>query len=73
MTKTRIYLVAVNLDDDTIRPPRLVRAANRAQAERHVAAGLLTAHVATQDELIEHLSAGVEVAGEHDEQDEAAE
>lgn len=64
MTKTRIYLVAVNLDDDTIRPPRLVRASNRAQAERHVAAGLLTAHVATQDELIEHLSAGVEVAGE---------
>lgn len=28
--KTRIYLVAVNLDDNTIRPPRLVRAANAA-------------------------------------------
>lgn len=63
MTKTRIYLVAVNLDDNVIRPPRLVRAANRAQAERHVAAGMIKSHVATQDELIEHLSAGVEVAG----------
>lgn len=73
MTKTRIYLVAVNVDDNTIRPPRLVRAANRSQAERHVAAGLLSAHVATQDEIIEHLSAGVEVAGEDSEQDEAAE
>lgn len=69
--KSRIYLVAVNLDDATIRPPRLVRASNRAQAERHVASGLLTAHVATQDELIEHLSAGVEVAGEDDERQSA--
>lgn len=72
MTKTRIYLVAVNLDDNVIRPPRLVRAVNRMQAERHVAAGMLSAHVATQDEIIEHLSAGVEVAGE-DVEDEAAE
>jgi hypothetical protein len=64
MTKTRIYLVNVNADDNTVRPPRLVRAANRAQAERHVAAGMITSHVASQDELIEHLSAGIEVAGE---------
>jgi hypothetical protein len=70
MSKSRIYLVNTNLDD-TIRPPRLVRATSRSQAERHVAAGMISACVASQDDLIEHLSAGIEVAGE--ELDEAAE
>ena len=64
MSKSRIYIVNTNLDDTAIRPPRLVRATNRAQAERHVARGAIVARVASQDELIEHLSAGIEVAGE---------
>lgn len=71
MSKTRIYIVHLHLDDNTVRPPRLVRANSRAQAERHVAAGMITAHVASQDELVDHLPAGIEVAGE--ELDEAAE
>ena len=71
MSKSRIYLVCLHTDDRTITPPRLVRANSRAQAERHVAAGMITAHVASRDELIEHLSAGIEVAGEDIEEDAA--
>ena len=71
MSKTRIYIVHLHLDDNTVRPPRLVRATSRAQAERHVARGAIVASVASQDDLIEHLSAGIEVAGE--DLDEAAE
>lgn len=64
MSKSRIYLVNVSVDDNAIRPPRLVLASNRAQAERHVARGAIVARVASRDELIEHLPAGIEVAGE---------
>ena len=72
MSKNRIYIVSLNTDDKTIRPPRLVRATNRAQAERHVARGVIVARVASQDDIIEHLSAGIEVAGEDVETAETA-
>jgi hypothetical protein len=71
MSKSRIYVVRIHADDKVVRQPRLVRASSRAQAERHVAAGMITAHVANQDELIQHLPAGIEVAGEDIEDDAA--
>jgi len=71
MSKSRIYVVHIHADDNTVRPPRLVRASSRAKAERHVAAGMITAHVANQDELIQHIPGGIEVAGEDIEEDAA--
>ena len=64
-TATRIYVVRNTIaavDADTGKPlTRLVRAPNVAQAVRHVAADTLQAAVATQDDLIECLSAGIKV------------
>lgn len=52
--KKRIYIV--NSD-----APFLVRAANRHQALSHVARATMKVEVATQDDLVELLSAGVKV------------
>lgn len=51
-----IYLV-----DGLGRSPRLVRAPNRTRAIRHVADDTIRAHVATQDELIAAVRAGIEI------------
>jgi hypothetical protein len=61
-TVTRIYRVKTPTDS------RLVRAPNQAQAIRHVAAGILSAEVATQDDLVTLVKAGVDIeqAGEKD-------
>jgi hypothetical protein len=57
----------MTLDDKIERPARLVRANNRAQAERHVIKGCLVTRVATQNDMIElYKPGGVEVAGETD-------
>lgn len=53
--KTRIYLVVM----DSL--PYLVRAANKVQAVRHVADRLITASLATQDQLIAALGDGIAV------------
>lgn len=62
---SRVYHVQLSLDDNVDRPARLVRANNRAQAERHVMKGCLVTHVATQDDILAlYPQSGVEVAGE---------
>lgn len=54
---SRIYLVQ---DTDTT-TKALVRASNQAQAIRHVARNRLSVTVASQDDLVEQLAAGVKV------------
>jgi hypothetical protein len=64
---SRIYSVETTLGiDPQVVEQRLVRAANVAQAVRHVAAAHITACVASQDDLVRALGAGskVENAGE---------
>lgn len=56
MATQRIYLITH--PDGT---PRLVKASVRSQALSHVASSLLGIHVATQDDLVDLLSAGVKV------------
>ena len=51
----RIYIVGMN---DGV---RLIRATNRQQAVSHVARQLIVAKVATQDELVKHITDGVAV------------
>ncbi len=51
--ETRIYVVAGGGGKD-----RLIRATSRAQAVRHVAAGVFKVKVASQDDLIRILTAG---------------
>lgn len=51
----RIYIVGMN---DGV---RLIRATNRQQAVSHVARQIIVAKVATQDELVKHITAGVAV------------
>lgn len=51
----RIYIVGMN------EKVRLVRASNKQQAVSHVARQIIAAKVATQDELVKHLTAGVAV------------
>lgn len=73
MAEKRVYVVAVNQQNgdaargapDTV-VKRLVKAAQPAQAIRHVAKGMISAHVGKQDELIELAGKGVKVeeAGE---------
>lgn len=53
---TRIYIVTNGANE-----PRLVRAANQAQAIRHVTKPLYAAFVAGQDDLIKALSNGAKV------------
>lgn len=61
----RIYRVAnfiADVDADSGKTfTRLVRASNAAQAVRHVAADTLHVAVASQDDLVELLEAGVRV------------
>ena len=61
----RIYLVrnlCADADaDNGIASHHLVRAPNAAQALRHVAAGTLNVGVASQDDLVELVEAGVKV------------
>ena len=54
-TATRIYRV------QTPKGPRLVRAANVPAAIRHVAQSLITAEVATQDDLVRLVGSGITV------------
>lgn len=54
----RIYVVMVKEE------VHLVRAGNPAQAIRHVAKGLISAHVAKQDDMLKHRAVEVEDAGE---------
>ena len=67
---TRIYLVETKLEKPPVHDIRLVRAGTRAQAERYVAQGIITARVATQDDLVAHLKDGVQTAGEAPAEDE---
>jgi hypothetical protein len=53
--RMRIYIVGMN---DGV---RLVRASNRQQAVSHVARQIIVAKVATQDELVKHITEGVAV------------
>ena len=55
MSKTRIYTIS-NGDTD-----RLVRATSRAQAISHVARSVFNSRVATQDDLVDAMQAGVKV------------
>lgn len=70
---TRIYAVydERTLDTDG---QRLVRASTRSRALRHVAQGIFTVVVASQDELVELLGQGIKVedAGEEVREAEAA-
>lgn len=65
---TRIYAVALKFS-----PPdalvRLVRASNPAQALRHVARDTLIVKIASQDELVMNIAAGVKVETAGDEAD----
>lgn len=60
----RIYAIVVPVDVPA--GTHLVRASTPAAAKRHVAGGLLTASVASQEDLVAALQAGtkVETAGE---------
>ena len=55
-TATRIYLVTTSAGT-----ARLVKAAVPAQAITHVAKQLFSARIASQDDLVEALSAGIKV------------
>ena len=63
-TKKRIHVVAVP------NGVRLVRATTKNAAIRYAAHGIIAATVASQDELVKHLSEGVKVEDAHAE-DEA--
>ena len=57
MSADRVYLV----EHDQSKGVRLVRATNKAQALRFVAEPQFLVEVASQDSLIDHVKAGVEV------------
>lgn len=65
---TRIYLVTNRADSSQ----RLVRAANQAQAVRHVARDTITAAVAAQETLVEMLLGGHDVEDTRADEPEAA-
>ena len=56
MTSKRIYLIRAGGD-----PVALVRAATAAQALRYHTTGMYAVEVATQDELVEALTSGLDV------------
>lgn len=60
MKQHRIYIVT---HGDSV---RLVRAPHRAQALAHVANSIINVAVATQDELVKHVSTGVAVEAVND-------
>ena len=66
MTATRIYTVTTRSIHDDGCEYRLVRAANVSQAIRHVSASLITARVASQDDLLGMRDVEVEQAGSHE-------
>lgn len=70
MAQTRVYHIELCLDDNVERPARLVRASNRAQAERHIMRSCLKTRVATQDDIIGLYEGGIEVAGEEIDDDD---
>ena len=73
MSAQRIYRVAnahARTPDGAELPSRLVRAPNPAQALRHVAADTLAVAVATQDDLVRLVAAGVQVEQSGRETDE---
>jgi hypothetical protein len=63
MTATRIYIVG---SSDPAFPVRLVKASIRQQALSHVAQSLFTVRVASQDDLISALGAGIKVESAKD-------
>lgn len=63
---TRIYAVSLTFSPPGA-PVRLVRAANPAQAMRHVARDTLAIKVASQDALVANIAAGVKVETAGDE------
>ncbi|MEY2655983.1 MAG: hypothetical protein RLZZ524_3011 [Pseudomonadota bacterium] len=72
MTTTRIYAVSLTaITDEPGVVSRLVRAGNASQALRHVARDTLTVKVASQDDLVANLSAGVKVETAGDEAEPA--
>ena len=60
MSKARIYHVDV-LSDPAFPVQRLVRASSPAQAVRHVAGKMISADVATQEEIVDLVTKGVKV------------
>lgn len=54
-TKQRVYTVGVG---DQV---RLIRATNRRQAISHVALGIMTIRIATQEDIINQLNQGVPI------------
>jgi len=61
-TPTRIYLVEPKLEGDKRAPlpqRRLVRATHPAHALRHVADGAYIVAIASQDELVDMIEAGI--------------
>lgn len=65
---TRIYAVSMTaLQDEPGLVSRLVRAPNASQALRHVARDTLCVKVASQDELVANIAAGVKVETAGDE------
>lgn len=63
---TRIYAVSVTFSPPGA-PVRLVRASDTAQALRHVARDTLAVKVASQDDLVANIAAGVKVETAGDE------
>lgn len=63
MSKQRIYKVDITIAPTSV---RLVRAQNASQAVRHVAEGMITAEVASQESLVRLIGQGMKVedAGE---------
>lgn len=61
MSSERIYLVSVNAANPMVGDNKLVRAANQAQAIRHVARGIIKAKVASQNDLVTLVGHGVAV------------
>lgn len=68
MTTTRIYHVRPKLPGDGA---RLVRATNAAQALRHVVTDTLIVELASQEDLVRLLGAGVEVEAVNSEDEPA--
>jgi len=63
MSVQRIYLIG---SSDPAFPVRLVKATVRQQALTHVAQSLFTVRVASQDDLVKALTAGVKIENARD-------
>ena len=69
MMATRIYIITPKKSEHPVKP-RLVRAANSAQALRYVASELLVT-LASQDDLVRHIGNGVAVEAVNSEDEPA--